>query len=425
MLIYFKVANYKSIKEAVTLNFNATSISEHTDSNVISHEKLSLIKSILLYGHNASGKSKLLDAIVYFKWFINNSATEKQSNELIDVEPFELNEVNAKRPSFFEMSFVIGKLKYRYGFEADKESIRKEWLLESKATKEYPVFLRINQKIEVDYKRFGNSEDLEKRTRKNALFLSVASQWNVSKAQKIDEWIKSIFTVHGMEDNEYRKFTIDLLKDKKYAKLINSFIKKADLGINSIDVVDIPIKVEDIIKRVPDELKDFFKKGFKERSEKAVFGIHNKYNDNNEVVGNVPLLLDKSESEGTKKYFNIIGLLITALLENRVVVIDEFDARLHTLLTKAILKLFNSSIIKSNAQLIVASHDTALLDREILRRDQIYFIEKNIYGASSAVSLVEYKPRKDSPYDKNYLEGKYGAIPFIEDLEKLIVNGKS
>jgi AAA15 family ATPase/GTPase len=266
---------------------------------------------------------------------------------------------------------------------------------------------------------------LEKRTRKNALFLSVASQWNVSKAQKIDEWVESIFTVHGMEDNEYRKFTIELLDDKKYSALINSFIKKADLGINNIDVVDIPIKVEDIIKKVPDELKDFFKKGFKERSEKAVFAIHSKYNDNNEIVGSVPLLLNKSESEGTKKYFNIIGLLITALLENRVVVIDEFDARLHTLLTKAILKLFNSSVIKSTAQLIVASHDTALLDREILRRDQIYFIEKNVYGASSAVSLVEYKPRKDSPYDKNYLEGKYGAIPFIEDLEKLIVNGTS
>lgn len=425
MIIYFKVANYKSIKEAVTLNFNAASISEHTDSNVIYHEKQSLLKSIVLYGHNASGKSKLLDALVYFKWFINNSATEKQSSEKIDVEPFELNEANTKRPCYFEMSFIIGKLKYRYGFEANEEFIHKEWLLESKATKEYPVFLRINQKIEIDYKRFGNSEDLEKRTRKNALFLSVASQWNVSKAQKIDEWIGSIFTVHGIEDKEYREFTIELLKDKKYSKLINSFIKKADLGINGIDVVDIPIKVDDIIKRVPDELKSFFKKDFKERSAKAVFAIHNKYNDDNEIVGKVPLLLDKSESEGTKKYFNIIGLLVTALLESRVVVIDEFDARLHTLLTKAILKLFNSSIIKSNAQLIVVSHDTALLDREILRRDQIYFIEKNIYGASSAVSLVEYKPRKDSPYDKNYLEGKYGAIPFIEDLEKLIVNGKS
>jgi hypothetical protein len=425
MINYFKVANYKSIKEAVTLNFNAASISEHMDSNIIYNEKDSLLKSIVLYGHNASGKSKLLDALVYFKWFINNSATEKQSSEKIDVEPFELNEANAKRPSFFEMSFIIGKIKYRYGFETDKEFIHKEWLLESKATKEYPVFLRINQEFEIDFKRFENSQDLQKRTRKNALFLSVASQWNVSKAQKIDEWIESIFTVHGMEDKEYREFTIGLLKDKKYSKLINSFIKKADLGINGIDVVDIPIRVDDIIKKVPDELKDFFRKDFKERSAKAVFAIHNKYNDDNEVVGKVPLLLDKSESEGTKKYFNIIGLLVTALLESRVVVIDEFDARLHTLLTKAILKLFNSSIIKSNAQLIVASHDTALLDREILRRDQIYFIEKNSYGASSAVSLVEYKPRKDSPYDKNYLEGKYGAITFIEDFEKLIVNGKS
>jgi uncharacterized protein len=428
MLIYFKVGNFKSIKDPVTLNFNASSISEHNISNVIQDDKIPLLKSILLYGHNASGKSKILDAFVYFIWFINNSATDKQSNEQIDVEPFEFYESTAKQPSFFEVSFILGKMKYRYGFEADKDSIHKEWLLESKPlkdAKEYPVFLRIKQNFEIEYKRFENSENLDKRTRKNALFLSVASQWNVSKAQKIDGWIQSIFTVHGMADDKYRNFTIDLLKEKKYTKLINNFIKKADLGINSVDVVDIPIKLEDIIKRVPDKLKGIFKEEFKERSEKAVFTIHNKYNDKNEVVGAVTFLMDKSESEGTKKYFNIIGLLITALLEGRVVIIDEFDARLHTILTKAILKLFNSSIIKSNAQLLVASHDTALLDRELLRRDQIYFIEKDNYGASKAISLVEYKPRKDTPYDKNYLEGKYGAIPFIEDLENLITNGKS
>ena len=184
MIIYFKVANFKSIKDALTLNFNAASISEHPESNVIDHEKLSLLKSLLLYGHNASGKSKILDAILFFKWFINNSATEKQSNEAIMVEPFAFNESTAGQPSFFEISFVIDKIKYRYGFEADKQSIRKEWLLESKFRKEYPVFMRINQKIEVDYKRF-DAENLEKRTRKNALFLSVASQWNVPEAQKI------------------------------------------------------------------------------------------------------------------------------------------------------------------------------------------------------------------------------------------------
>ncbi len=428
MLIYFKVGNFKSIKDPVTLNFNATSISEHNKSNVIQNDKIPLLKSILLYGHNASGKSKILDAFVYFIWFINNSATDKQSNEQIDVEPFEFYESTSKQPSFFEVSFILGKSKYRYGFEADKDSVIKEWLLESKSlkdAKEYPVFLRIQQNIEIDYKRFENSEKLDKKTRKNALFLSVASQWNVTKAQKIDKWIDSIYTVHGMADNKYRNFTIDLLKEKKYSNLINNFIKKADLGISSVDVVDIPLKLEDVIKRVPDKLKSIFEEEFKERSEKTVFTIHNKYNDKNEIVGNVTFLMDKSESEGTRKYFNIIGLLITALMEGRLVIIDEFDARLHTLLTKAILKLFNSSIIKSNAQLLVASHDTALLDRELLRRDQIYFIEKDKYGASKAISLVEYKARKDTPYDKNYLDGKYGGIPFIEDFENLIANGKS
>ncbi|MBS1634469.1 MAG: ATP-binding protein [Bacteroidetes bacterium] len=423
MIIYFKTSNYKSINEEVTLNFNAASIGEHTESNVIETDKFSLLKSMMLYGHNASGKSKILEALVYFRWFINNSATEKHSSEEIDVEPFELLQSSSKKPSFFEISFLLGKQRYRYGFEADKKIIHREWLLESKATKEYPVFLRIGQDFEIDFKRFENSEELEKRTRKNALFLSVASQWNVQKAQKIDNWIESIFTVHGLADEKYREYTLDLLKNDRYKQLINKFIQKADLGISSIDVVDVPIKLEDILKQVPDELKGVFKEKFKERSETAVLAIHSKFDDKRKIIGSVPFILDRSESEGTKKYFNLIGLFVKAILEGRLVVIDEFDARLHTLLSKAIIKLFNSQKVKSNAQLLVASHDTALLDRNLLRRDQIYFVEKNEYGATRATSLVEYKPRKDSPFDKNYLEGKYGGIPFIEDLESLIING--
>lgn len=422
MIVYFKVGNYKSINEEVTLNFNTSSISEHLESNVIENDKRPLLKSILLYGHNASGKSKILEALVFFKWFINNSAIEKQSTEEIDVEPFKFSESSSKKPSFFEICFILGKQKFRYGFETDMNNIHKEWLLESKINKEYPVFLRIGQEIKVDLKRFENAENLEKRTRKNALFLSVASQWNVQKAQKINNWIESIFTVHGLADENYRSFTIDLLKNKKYTTIINNFIQKADLGINSIDIFEVPIQIEEIIKKIPEELKGIYRDKFADRSETAVYTNHNKYNDKNEIIGNVPLLLDKSESEGTRKYFNLIGLLITALLEGRLVVIDEFDARLHTLLSKAIIRLFNSSKIKSKAQLLVASHDTALLDRDLLRRDQIYFIEKNNYGATKAVSLVEYKPRKDTPFDKNYLEGKYGGIPFVDDLESLISN---
>ena len=422
MIIYYKVANYKSIKKEVTLNFIATGLSEHNDSNIIRNDRGSFLKSIVLYGHNASGKSKILDSLVFFKWFVNNSAIEKQSNEPISVEPYEFNENTAKKPSFFEIAFYLGSKKYRYGFEADKNTIYKEWLLESRVKKEFPVFLRINQDIEIDSKRFENSGDLDKRTRKNALFLSVASQWNVQKAQKINDWFQNIYTIHGLTDDNYRDITIKLLKDKNYTNLINQFIRKADLGITSVDLVDVPIKLDNLINKVPDKFKELFKETFEERSETAVLANHNKYNDENKIIGKVPLLMNKSESEGTKKYFNMIGLLVLALKEGHFVVIDEFDGRLHTLLTKAILKLFNSSKITSNAQLLVASHDVALLDRRLLRRDQIYFVEKNPLGESKVTSLVEFKPRKEAPYYKNYLEGKYGAIPFVEDLENLISN---
>ncbi|MBK7468131.1 MAG: ATP-binding protein [Saprospiraceae bacterium] len=422
MIIYFKVANYKSIKEEVTLNFNAASISEHVKSNIIDSGKFSLLKSMTLYGHNASGKSKLLDALVFMRWFINNSATEKQSFEEIKVEPFELSQSSSKKPSYFEICFLVGRQRFRYGFEVDKNNILKEWFLESKSTKEYPVFLRIGQSFDVDFKRFENSEELEKRTRKNALFLSVASQWNVQKAQKIDNWFSSIFTVHGLEDLSYRENTLELLKNEKYKLIINKFIQKADLGINTLEVVDIQVTLKDVIEKVPDHLKAKFKENFKEQSATTVLAFHDKYDDKGKIISKIPFLLDRSESEGTKKFFNLIGLFVKAILEGRLVIIDEFDARFHTLLSKAIIKIFNSEKIGSTAQLLIASHDTALLDRNLLRRDQIYFVEKNEYGATKAISLVEYKPRKDSPYDKNYLEGKYGGIPFIEDLESLFIN---
>ncbi|MEN8816802.1 MAG: AAA family ATPase [Nonlabens sp.] len=269
----------------------------------------------------------------------------------------------------------------------------------------------------MDDKRFVNASGLEKRTRDNALFLAVSAQWNVKKAEKILEWFDKTYAVHGLMDQTYRDETLEILENKDHSHLINTFIKKADLGINGIDVMD--IKYEDVIEFVPKEMKKNFKEKFDKTDNRAILMIHNKYDKDNKLLGNAPFLLDKYESEGTKKFFNMIGIYVKALKENRFLIIDEFDARLHTLLTKAIINLFNSPTVKSEAQLLIACHDTALLDKRILRRDQICFIEKDEYGGTELVSLVEYKPRKESPYDRNYLDGKYGAIPIISDLEEL------
>jgi len=417
MIVYFKVRNYESIKNTLTLSFLSTGISEHSNSNIVQKGKDELLKTVVLYGHNASGKSNVLDAVAFFRWMILYSATELQSNVEIEVEPFRLSSETENEPSYFEMSFYVGNIKYRYGFETTDEKIVKEWLLETKKVKEYPVFLRINDKYQIDDKRFPNASGLEKRTRDNALFLAVCAQWNVKKAEKILEWFDKTYAVHGLMDQTYRDETLEILKNKDYSHLINTFIKKADLGINCIDVVD--IKYEDVIEMVPKEMKKNFKEKFDKSDNRAVLMIHEKYDKNNKSIGKAPFLLDKYESEGTKKFFNMIGVYVKALKENRFLIIDEFDARLHTLLTKAIIKLFNSSTVKSESQLLIACHDTALLDKRILRRDQICFVEKDKFGGTELVSLVEYKPRKESPYDRNYLDGKYGAIPIISDLEEL------
>lgn len=391
MLLYFKLGNYASINEPITINFEASSISEHQESNVNYTSKANTLKSILLYGHNASGKSNILAGLVYFRWIVLNSATNMNVSDSFDVEPFLLDTASEQEPSFFEVGFMIDNTKFRYGVQINKKEVVKEWLLESTRKKYYPLFLRINQAVEIDAKRFENSEGLDKRTRKNALFLSVCSQWSVDKAEKIVYWFGSILTIHGLDDALYRSQTIEYLKSKDENERVIELLKKADLGINGVDVLN-------------------------NDDHTAVFFMKSVYS-NGKKVKERPFLIDAYESEGTRKLFNLLGIFIGAIKEGRIVIIDEFDARLHTLLTKAVIKLFNSDESNTSAQLLLACHDTALIDKEILRRDQIYFVEKNHLGETRVNALVEFKARKEEAFERNYLKGKYGGIPIIEGFE--------
>lgn len=422
MLVYFKVGNYKSIKEPVVINFASSAISELQGSNVFRKEKDDLLRSILLYGANASGKSKILDALVFFRHLILNSATDKQSNEEIETEPFLLNPISREQPGFFEAEFYIGKTKYRYGFEADKKKIHKEWLLEVRSTTTAHFFLRNEQEFQINSKKFIEGEGLEKRTRPRALFLSVAAQWNGILAQSIINWFAGIYVVNGMMDSHHKKTTTDMLKLESCRQMISDLIKRADVGIQNIEALDIPEKIkEQILSAVPVNVVDFLKDQM-EGELKPIGASHNILDQQGKIVGETTFSLENNESEGTKKLYNLAGVFVDAVRSGKLVVIDEFDARLHTLLTRAIIQMFNSAGTKSEAQLLAVSHDTALLDKDLLRRDQIYFVEKDNYAASKVATLVEFKARKETPYYKNYLEGKYGAIPFIENLENVITN---
>jgi AAA15 family ATPase/GTPase len=423
MLVYFKVGNYKSVKNPLVINFAASSITELKGSNTLKKNKKEFLRSVLLYGANAGGKSKIIEALVFFRYFILSSAGDRTSKAFIGTEAFALNTDTRNAPSFFEAEFIIDKATFRYGFEADEREVKKEWLLQVKATTVKPYFLRIGQNFDIDHKRFENTERLEEKTRPNALFLSVADQWNAPLGQKIINWFDSIYTVHGMMDHLYKEATTEMLKDSRYQRIINSLMQTADLGINSIEAMKIPEDLKALVfENFPESEKENIRRNMEE-DPTPIVTYHDLYDQSGKVVERVPFALKSHESEGTRKYYNLIGILLIAVLEGRLVIIDELDARMHTLLTKAILQLFNSDEIHSDAQLLAVSHDTALLDSKQLRRDQIYFVEKDNFGSTRVISLIEYKVRKESPFDKNYLEGKFGGIPFIKNLDSIITNG--
>ena len=410
MIIKFTVGNFKVFKEKSTLDMRASSISEHAETHVLNLGKEKLLKSVSIYGKNAAGKSKLIDAMEFMRDFTIISSKDMQVNELIDTESFRLNTATKDAPSFFEIEFLLNDFTYRYGFEVTENQVEKEWLFEKKKTKEYPLFLRIGNDFEVDYKKFPEGKDKETWTRKNALFLSLVAQLNGQLSQEIINWFEQIIFVHHVCSCEEDGFTEDYLESKEDRKLVIQMMRNADLNIEDLEVVRFEdskvIKTGKKIQSPDDNL--------------IVKTFHPLYNENNEKVGLEDFDMYLEESTGTVRYFDLLGFIIRAFKEGQIIVMDEMDARLHTKMSQAIMMEFNS-YNNTNAQFIFTTHNTNLLSSELLRRDQIYFIEKDQYAASRLYSLAEFKIRKDTNYELNYLKGRYGAIPFINQL----TNGKT
>lgn len=409
MIIKFTVGNFKAFKDKSTLDMRASSISEHAKTHVLNLGKEKLLKSISIYGKNAAGKSKLIYAMEFMRNFTIISSKDMQVNELIETEPFRLNTATKEAASFFEIEFLLNDFTYRYGFEVTENQIEKEWLFEKKKTKEYPLFLRMGEDFKVDYKKFPEGKDKETWTRKNALFLSLVAQLNGQLSQEIINWFEKIIFVHHVCSCEEDGFTEDYLENKDDRKLVVQMMRNADLNIEDLEVV----RFED------SKTLKTGKKVYSPDDNLIVKTFHPLYNEKNEKVGLEDFDLHDDESTGTVRYFDLLGFIIRAFKEGQIIVMDEMDARLHTKMSQAIMMEFNS-YNNTNAQFIFTTHNTNLLSSELLRRDQIYFVEKDQYAASRLYSLAEFKIRKDTNYELNYLRGRYGAIPFINQL----TNGK-
>ena len=391
MIINFTVGNYRSFKDKKVLSMEATAIKELNES-VIEKEGYRLLPSAVIYGANSSGKSNFLKAIGKFGEIVNYSS-KMSSTDKLNITPFLLNQKSTQEPSFFEIEILIDNQTYTYGFTADNLKVYEEWLYikEGKAKKEKCLFVRTEEGIGIA-DEYNEGKGLEEKVRDNGLFLSTI--------HKID----CIWVISGIDHESWSVFTNDMCNNKNpelsFQQEIQDFLKSMNVGFNRFELPE----DEKLAKEV------------------KAYTIHNLYNEQEEVIGETRFSMKEHESSGTNKLFDLAALVIGQLALGGLLVIDELDSKLHPLLTQHIIKLFNNP--KTNpkgAQLIFATHDTNLLNVKTFRRDQIWFTEKDHSEATDLYSLAEFrepegnKIRKDRSFEKDYINGRYGAIPYIKD----------
>lgn len=419
MLVNFTIKNYRSFKQERTFSMEASSIKEHKAS-VISKNKYNLLPLSVFYGANSSGKSNLIKAIGTMRYIIEHSVRLNVSDTL-PYDPFALDEDSNSQPTSFEIQFIKGEALYRYGFEYNRTEIISEWLYEKRfGEKEYELFVRSRDAIEVSSTRFPEGEGKDDLTNSNRLFLSLVAQLKGEKSNSIMSWFGQCNLLSGIDSDGYENFTIKMfLEHLNGSDEAQSFFNTLQLGFSNffVEKVNIP---KEVLDKAPDPIKAELEKGLAEGKIVESITTHNIYNEEGQVIGKRNFHKDEMESEGTKKVIELSGPIFDSLNSGETLIIDELDAKLHPLLTRNIVLLFmDPEKNKHGAQLIFATHDTNLLDLDIIRRDQIWFAEKDKVESTDIYSLVEFKDeegkkiRNDRDIKRDYIRGRYGAIPFI------------
>jgi len=396
----------------------ATKLKNLRESNTFTINNVSLLKSAVVYGANASGKSSLLDAMNKLKNIIEHSLDIDKIKRYV-AQPFLLNSETEEKETFFEIQFIIDEILYRYGFKiATDAKILQEWLYQKKLqykAKETRLFKREKQNITLGT-LFKEGHLLIDKTREDALFLSVVAQFNGKISEKIFTWFGQFNILSNIRSDDFKHYSFDKLENDKFKEKIVNFIKSADIGI--YDILKKKISFDELTKENSEleKLPNFIIEEMKKNGLSSIETVHMQYNKDNAFDRFKSFDLD-FESDGTQKLLALTAPIIETLQNGEVLIIDELDNSLHTELVKAIVQLFNSEETNPNhAQLIFTTHDTNLLNQKFFRRDQIWFTDKNIYGDSDFYSLIEYgkgKTRDDLVLEKNYLDGMFGAIPHI------------
>lgn len=418
MLVGFTFENfasfYNNTEFAMTVSGND---SRYKELNTFSTPHGELLKSCFMYGANGSGKTNFIDALAFMKYIVI-SELDVQSRIISKPHYFLFNNASKDKPMSFSIAFIIDGILYDYGFSVLNNKIINEHL-DKKDKRTVNVFTRSGSNfktIKINSKEFKNVEHVIKNTREDVLFLSWANFCNNEMAMKIYKWFDSIQIFDADDTNQLLSVTVNYMEEHENGKEdIVELMNKLGIPID-----DFEMEITD--NQMSETLMSALKKSYKEKF-KNIMNVKNidlkikrKVYDKNWDNYTMSDFGFELESAGTKKLFEIAGPIISAINNGSVVLIDELDARLHPSLVRHLVMMFNSlSQNPNNAQLICNTHDVTLLDEDI-RRDQIYFLEKNEYGVSKLYSLCDFRGiRKDSKILKQYLLGVYGALPAIKN----------
>ena len=413
MLLEFRVRNYRSIRDEIVVSFVASKDKNLAGTHLASTgiKNLShVVRSAVIYGPNASGKSTLLQALAFMRAVVAESATIMQPGQSFNVQPFRLDADWATQPTEFEVSFLLNGVRHQYGFSLTPGRIVAESLLVYRTAKPQQWFSRrFDEKTQSSVYEFsthltGPRKLWQETTRPNALFLSTAAQLNSELLGPVFRWLVEQPIYFGAGLTPSPDSTTALIQTELGKRAVREFLASADISIS--DVLSVQ------------------RQGFQQ---KTMFGPEGAQVTREEREMLMPQFVHKTErgsasfelheeSQGTQRLYALAAPVLDVLKHGRLLIVDELDSSLHPLLVRRLVRMFHQPELNPlGAQLLFTTHDTSLLDRTVFRRDQIWFTEKDRDQATRLYPLTDFSPRESEAWERGYLIGRYGAVPFFSE----------